>query len=95
MSGSRPATWPIAVGTTEEVLASLQKTKVSELQAMCDALPTRFSNAVAAAAKVLEPNAQQVKLPGGTIKNEDDLRNWLTAVEAEIRAKLKGGPVIV
>jgi hypothetical protein len=31
----------IAVGTADEVLATLQKTKVSELQAICDALPTR------------------------------------------------------
>jgi len=34
---------PIAVGTTKRFLATLQKTKVSELRAICDALPTRFS----------------------------------------------------
>ncbi len=85
----------IVVGTTEEVLATLQKTSVGELQAIRDALSTRFSKALGAAVKVLEPKAQQVNLPSGTIKNEDDLRNWLTAVEAEIRAKLQDGPVIV
>ena len=85
----------IAVGTTEEVLATLQKTKVSELQAICDALPTRFSNAVAAAAKLLEPKAQQVSLPTGTIKNEDDLQTWLSLTAEQIREKLKDGPVIV
>ena len=85
----------IAVGTTEEVLATLQKTKVSELQAICDALPTRFSNAVAAAAKLLEPKAQQVSLPTGTIKNEDELKSWLGTAEKKIRDKLKDGPVIV
>ena len=67
----------IAVGTTEEVLDTLQKTKLSELEAIRDALPTRFNNASAAAAKLLEPKAQQVRLPGGTIKNEDDLKSWL------------------
>ena len=85
----------IAVGSTDEILATLQKTKISELQAICDALPTRFSNAVAAAAKLLEPQAQQVSLPSGTIKNEDDLQSWLSLVEEQIREKLRDGPVIV
>jgi len=85
----------IAVGTTEEVLATLQKTKVSELQAICDALPTRFSHASASAAKMLEPQAQSVSLPSGTIKTEDDLKGWLVSAEQRIRQKLKEGPVIV
>ena len=83
------------MGTTEEVLHTLQKTKLSELKAIRDALPTRFSNVLAAAAKLLEPKAQEVSLPGGTIKNEDDLQAWLALVEEEIREKLKDGPVIV
>lgn len=85
----------IAVGTTEEVLATLQKTKVSELQAICDALTTRFSNALESAAKLLEPKAQSVSLPSGTIKSEDDLKTWLHEAEGKIREKLKDGPVIV
>jgi hypothetical protein len=85
----------IAVGTTDEVLGTLRQTKLSELKAIGDALPTRFSNALAAAAKLLEPKAQHVKLPGGTIKNEDDLRAWLKSAEERIRAKLDDGPVIV
>ena len=85
----------IAVGTTEEVLDTLRHTKLSELRAISDALPTRFSNASAAAAKLLEPKAQHVSLPGGTIKNEDDLKSWLAEAEDRIREKLKDGPVIV
>jgi hypothetical protein len=85
----------IAVGTTEEVLVTLQKTKISELQATCDALTTRFSNALASAAKLLEPKAQSVSLPSGTIKNEDELKSWLGTVEEKIRERLKDGPVIV
>ena len=82
----------IAVGTTEEVLDTLRQTKLSELRAICDALPTRFSNALAAAAKLLEPKAQHVTLPGGTIKNEDDLKSWLTAAEEQIREEAQGRP---
>jgi len=85
----------VAVGTTEEILDTLRQTKLSELVAISDALPTRFNNAAAAAAKLLEPEAQEVSLPGGTIKNEDDLKAWLKEVEQRIREKMKVGLVIV
>lgn len=86
---------PVAVGTTEDVLTTLGNTKLSELKAVCDALPTRFNNALAAAAKLLEPKAQSVSLPGGTIKTEDDLTAWLNDVRGRVLAKLKDGPVIL
>jgi hypothetical protein len=85
----------IAVGSTEEILDTLHRTKLCELQNLCDALPTRFSNALAAAAKLLEPKAQPVNLPSATIKDDGDLRSWLTEAEERIRKKLKDGPVIV
>jgi hypothetical protein len=85
----------IAVGTTEEVLDTLRHTKLSELRAYRDALPTRFSSASAAAAKLLEPKAQEVALPGATIKNKDDLQAWLALVEEKILERLEHGPVIV
>jgi hypothetical protein len=85
----------IAVGTTEEILDTLSHTKLSELRAISDALPTRFQNAAAAAAKLLEPKAQHVHLPGGTIKNNDDLESWLAEAKECIQKKLKDGPVIL
>jgi hypothetical protein len=85
----------VSVGTTEELLDTLRKTKLSELNALSDALPTRFTKAVNAAAKLLEPKAQHVSLPGGTIKNDDDLKSWLASAEEAIKAKLTEGPVIV
>ncbi len=85
----------IAVGTTNEILNTLRQTKLSELRALSDALPTRFGKALNAAAKLLEPKAQPVTLPSGTIKDEGDLKAWLTAAEEQIRERLKDGPVIV
>lgn len=85
----------IAVGTTEEVLDTLRHTKLSELSAISDALPTRFNNAAGAAAKLLEPKASYIQLPHGTIKNDDDLKSWLADAEDCIRKKLKDGPVIL
>lgn len=85
----------IEVGTTEEILETLRHTKLSELRAMSDALPTRFQNAAAAAARLLEPKAQYISLPGGTIQNEADLQAWLDDVKGRVLAKLKDGPVIL
>jgi hypothetical protein len=85
----------LTVGTTDEILATLTATRLKEWKTLADALPTRFAQALATAAKLLEPKAQHVKLTGGTIKNEDDLRGWLTTAEEQIRDKLKDGPVIL
>jgi hypothetical protein len=85
----------IAVGTTEEVLDTLRHTKLSELRAISDALPTRFQKAASAAAKLLEPKAQHVQLPSGTIKDDVELKLWLAKAEDCIRKQLKDGPVIV
>jgi hypothetical protein len=85
----------IAVGTTEEILDTLHHIKLSELKAVCDALPTRFGNMLEAAAKLLEPKAQPVSLASVTIKTEDDLIAWLADSERRIRQKLKDGPVIL
>jgi len=86
---------PVKVGTTDEVLATLGASKLQEWATLRDAIPSRFAQALAAAAKLLEPKAQQVKLPSRTIKSESDLKAWLASVEATIRARLTEGPVIV
>ena len=78
-----------------EILDTLRQTKLSELKAIKDALPTRFANAAAAAAQLLEPTAQPVTLPSATIKTEADLQAWLTAAANRIRLQLKDGPVIL
>jgi hypothetical protein len=85
----------VAVGSTDEVLHTLERMKLSELRAIRDAMPARSSNALADAVKLLEPKAQQVNLPSRTIKNEDDLRSWLSQADAVIRKELQHGPVIV
>ena len=85
----------VAVGSTEEILKTLQGRKLQDWLTLCDAIPTRFSQALAEAAKLLEPKAQHVKLPGGTIKGEDDLKSWIAEAEERIRDGLKQGPVIL
>ena len=85
----------IVVGTTDEILQTLYRTKLSQLRDIRDALPGRFTATSTDLAKMLEPKAQSVSLPGGTIKTETDLQAWFEEVKARVLPKLKDGPVIV
>jgi len=85
----------IAVGSTDDVLKTLGRSKLNEWRNLADAIPTRFGQALQAAAKLLEPKAQTVKLPGATIKDDNELKSWLASTEEAIREKLKDGPVIL
>ena len=66
--------------------------KLPDWSMLRDAIPTRFEQALAEAAKVLEPKAQHVKLPGGTIKDDSDLISWLKSAEDQIRASSRTVP---
>jgi hypothetical protein len=85
----------IAVGSTEEVLKTLQAMKLSAWSDLCDALPTRFTQALQAAATLLEPKTQPYKILSATITTEDDLTSWLSTTAKQIREKLQYGPVML
>jgi hypothetical protein len=61
---------------------------------MVKALPTRIDDALAEAASLLEPKAQNVILPGGLLKSEAELDSWLAKVRSLIAKALSTGPVI-
>ena len=48
-----------------------------------------------AAAKLLEPETQTVKLTSGTLKTEDDVRNWIVDVEENLLDKIQDGPIVI
>jgi hypothetical protein len=48
-----------------------------------------------AAAKLLEPETQTVKFASGTLKTEDDVRNWVKDIEKHLLNIIKNGPVII
>jgi len=86
---------PIKVGTDEELIRTLDSTPLSSLADKSAALAGRFSAAVAQAGKMLEPKLQQVRLTSGTLKTQDDVKQWLSEQECVLIAKLKEGPVVI
>ena len=62
---------------------------------LLDAVPQRFSRALDEASRLLEPKAQRVVLPGATIHDTTELKEWLEAARKQVEEKLKDGPVIL
>jgi len=60
-----------------------------------DALPTRFAEAAARAARLLEPTARTVRVASATLRTEEEVRAWVAATEKTLLNELKSGPVVV
>ena len=85
----------IKVGTEAEILQELENRSLREWQNLCDALPQRFSKALNAALKILQPKAVAVSLPKATLTSEPEVDVWLAEAKQEILKHLKTGPVVV
>ena len=84
-----------ATDTDDALLAALGARDLAAWQTLADALPTRFAQVLAAAIKEAEPKARRISLPGATIRDQDELEDWLEQVRAEIETALTAGPVIL
>ena len=85
----------LSIGDDENLIRTLEETPLTGWKTKIDALPQQFSNAVLAAAKLLEPETQTVKLTSGTLKTEDDVRNWIVDVEENLLDKIQDGPIVI
>lgn len=84
----------IAVGTAEEILATLRANSPQALESEIAALSKRFSDAAESAAKIFAPDTQYVSLPRRTLANEADIAAWLAEAETLLRNALQKGPVV-
>ena len=86
---------PLSIGDDSSLLRTLEETPLSNWKTKINALPTQFSNAVLAAAKLLEPKTQNVRLTSGSLKTEADIRSWINDVENDLIEKIKDGPIVI
>ena len=84
----------IALQSTEDILATLERTSCTALKDRTDALPARFVKVAQEAAKLLEPETQYVYIPRRTLRNDEDMDAWLGEVEAKLKKALANGPVV-
>lgn len=85
----------IEVENTHAVLKSLTANGISALRDRVAAMPSRFDKVMFEAAKLLEPEVEEVVLPSRMLKTDEDIQEWLKEAEAVLQAKIKRGPVIV
>jgi hypothetical protein len=85
----------LEIGDDAGLIAALSQRSLPVWAAMADALPERFRQAALAAAKLLEPKTQSVRLKSGTLKTAEDVRAWVAEAEAQLLEKLKKGPIVV
>ena len=80
-----------AVGTLQELLASLGQCTPARWRERHDAIAGKLQQARAACAKKLEPALQHVNVPSRIVHNETELNTWLTEVRTAAMAKLDAG----
>lgn len=88
-----PAPEPIA--TDDDILAALRLKSLADRRNLIDAVPQRFTRALEAVSRQIEPKAVKITLPAATISSEADLNTWVAQVRSLVEAKLKDGPVIL
>jgi len=85
----------LAVGSEADLIRTLEQTALPAWKTKTDALSQQFSRAAMAAAKLLEPKTQSVRLTSGTLKTPDDVKAWLASTEKDLLSKLKKGPIVI
>ncbi|MGS2724906.1 BREX system P-loop protein BrxC [Porticoccus sp. GXU_MW_L64] len=85
---------PVLNGT-DDVIDSLDACGLEQWSDRTAALISKFESAREEAAQLLLPKAVRASLPKRTLETETDIEQWLKDAEAEIKEKLKQGPVIV
>lgn len=86
---------PLSIGDDSSLIGTLEETSLTGWKTKIDALPQQFSNAAFAAAMLLEPKTQNIKLTSGTLKTEDDIKSWVKDVENDLLTKIKDGPIVI
>ena len=86
---------PLSIGDDSSLLRTLEETPLTNWKTKIAALSQQFSNAALAAAKLLEPKTQNIKLTSGTLRTETDVKNWIERTEQELLERLEDGPIVI
>ncbi|MCL7414154.1 MAG: hypothetical protein M8353_11170, partial [ANME-2 cluster archaeon] len=85
----------IKLGSTDEILQTLERVNLSTFADRVAAMSSRFDNVAANAAKLLEPKTQFIQVPRRPLKTEDDIDAWAEDVKQQLKAALQKGPIVI
>jgi hypothetical protein len=83
------------VSSDELLVSALDAHPLAARSAEADAVAARISRALEAAAKMLEPKIQNVRLESATLHNEQDVEQWTERQRKALAAAVKNGPVFI
>ena len=84
-----------STGTEQDVLDSLERVSLQSWKMRTAALPPLFEKARIRAAKLVEPETQQVRLPRATLRSQADINDWVEKTEQELLEHLERGPIMI
>lgn len=83
----------VKVESSDDILNTLQKLSIPHFTDRINAIPARFDKIAFEAAKLLEPEVQEVELPSRVLKEPEDVDQWLDETREVILERIKNGPV--
>jgi hypothetical protein len=84
----------VDLSSSAAVYDALVETSFEQWSDRISALPGRFDAALKDAIRELTPKAKYCRLNKPVINTEQELQNWLSVIETQIRAQLANGPVV-
>ena len=83
------------ITSDEALLASLDRRDLSARRSESDAVAGRVQRALEQAAKLLEPKVRRVVLESATLRDEQDIKDWLGRQRKRLESEITEGPVLV
>jgi hypothetical protein len=87
--------YAVDTSSTEAIVKELKSCDLSWWEARIEALTGKFASLRTEAAKLIQPKAVLVKLPGGVLQDEAAVHAWVAAIEAKLLEAVKTSPVRV
>lgn len=84
-----------ALNSADDVIESLEGCNVEHWTERTQAVKAKFESAREEATQLFMPKSVRATLPKRTLEDEAAIEQWLADAEAELREKLKQGPVMV
>ncbi len=85
----------VALGSTRDVLQTLDRTNLNMFGALVAAMPARFDNVLRKAAELCEPKARFIHVPRRTLKTDEDIDAWVEDIKQQLKTALRQGPVVI
>ncbi len=85
----------ISVASAEDIIATLDRTPLAALADRVAAIPSRFTSILIAAAELMEPDAQFVRVQRRLLKTEAAIQTWVGEMRKTLKTALDKGAVMI